>query len=278
VYYEVSGLEKERALIRIIEVENPEAALIFCNTKASTRYVGVVLQRFGYDAESLSAELTQKARERVLQLAYDRKLRFLVATDVAGRGIDISHLSHVFLYEFPEDTESYIHRAGRTGRAGAAGTAISLVDKLERLELKAVAKKYGIDMEARKLPTREDVQEVVSERVVALLENKLRKLDKLVLERKQRMMPLAKELAESEDEHAVLAMLLDEYYQKMLHSAPDVPDAPDVPEGKAAAPREERESSGGAESGSGGGETGGGDHGRKSRRGGRGRRGGGGRR
>jgi ATP-dependent RNA helicase DeaD len=153
---------------------------------------------------------------------YDRTLRFLVATDLAGRGIDISELSHVILYDFPEDTESYIHRAGRTGRAGAAGTAISVVDVMERLELKNVAKKYHIELERREMPTDEDIQGIVGQRVTALLEQKLRGLDKLVLERMQRMMPLAQSLGDSEDERRLLAMLLDEYYQKSLH-APDLP-------------------------------------------------------
>jgi ATP-dependent RNA helicase DeaD len=226
VYYEVSSLEKDRALVRIIETENPDSALIFCNTKATTRYVAVVLQRFGYDAEMLSAELSQKERDAVLARAYERKLRFLVATDVAGRGIDIAHLSHVFLYEFPEDPESYIHRTGRTGRAGASGTAISLVDRLERLELKAVAKKYGIEMERRELPSKEDVETVVAERVTALLETRLRNLDKLVAERMQRMLPLAKSLGESDDELAIIAMLIDQYYQETLHAPLDVPEEP----------------------------------------------------
>jgi ATP-dependent RNA helicase DeaD len=225
VYYEVASLQKERALVRIIEIENPEAAIIFCNRKTTTRYVATVLDRFGYDAEMLSAELTQKARERVLARAYDRRLRFLVATDVAGRGIDISHLTHVFLYEFPEDPESYIHRTGRTGRAGASGTAISLADPLERLALKDVARRFKVPIERRDLPTDQDVEGVVAERVTALLENKLRNLDTLVRERMQRMMPLARTLMENEDERAIIAMLLDEYYQKMLHAAPDVPDA-----------------------------------------------------
>jgi ATP-dependent RNA helicase DeaD len=139
VYYCVPRMEKDRALARIIELENPESAIIFCNTKVTARYVSIVLQRFGYDAEQLSADLTQAQREVVMKRAYDRSLRFLVATDLAGRGIDIDSLSHVFLYDFPEDPESYIHRAGRTGRAGATGEAVSLVDTLELLELKGVA-------------------------------------------------------------------------------------------------------------------------------------------
>jgi ATP-dependent RNA helicase DeaD len=263
VYYEVASLQKERALVRIIEIENPESAIVFCNRKTSTRYVATVLGRFGYDAEMLSAELTQAARERVLERAYDRRLRFLVATDVAGRGIDISHLTHVFLYEFPEDPESYIHRTGRTGRAGASGTAISLTDPLERLALKEVARRFKVPIERRDLPTDQDVQAVVSERVTALLENKLRNLDKLVLERMQRMMPLARTLMDNEDERAIIAMLLDEYYQKMLHARPD------VPEGEAGGPEEGGEADSGGEAGEGEGRRGGG---RRRRRGGRGGR------
>ena len=223
VYYEVARMEKDRALVRIIEIENPESAIIFCNTRSTVRYVAVVLKRFGYDAEQLSAELTQSQREKVLQRAYDRKLRFLVATDVAGRGIDIDSLSHVILYDFPEDPESYIHRAGRTGRAGASGVAIALVDVMEKLELKNVARKFDIDIQARDLPGDEDVAQVVSERVTALLEQKLRSLDRLVAERMQRMMPLAQALGDNEDERPIIAMLLDEYYQESLHAPPDLP-------------------------------------------------------
>jgi ATP-dependent RNA helicase DeaD len=244
--------------VRIIEVENPESAIVFCNTKATVHYVGVVLKRFGYDAESLSADLTQAQREEVMRRAYDRRLRFLVATDLAGRGIDIESLSHVFLYDFPEDTESYIHRAGRTGRAGASGEAVSLVDPLELAELKRVARKYNIDLVERKLPTDEDVQRVVAERVTALLEQKLRGLDRIVAERMQRMMPLATSLFDSEDERPVIAMLLDQYYQSTLQAPPVAP--PVEPAAAEGAPAEG---------------PGGGGRRRRSRSGGRGRPGGG---
>jgi ATP-dependent RNA helicase DeaD len=224
LYYSVPRMEKDRGLARIIELENPESAIIFCNTKVTARYVAIVLQRFGYDAEQLSADLSQKDRDDVMKRAYERRLRFLVATDLAGRGIDIDSLSHVFLYDFPEDPESYIHRAGRTGRAGASGVAVSLVDMMELVELKGVARKFGIELVERKLPTDEDVQRVVGERVTAMLEQKLRGLDRLVAERMQRMMPLATSLGASDDERRIVAMLLDEYYHQMLHVPPDVPE------------------------------------------------------
>src|SRR5260370_741972 len=123
IYYRVPGLDKDRALIRIIEIENPASALIFCNTKSRVHYVSTVLQRFGYDADELSADLSQAERERVLDRVRQGTLRFLGATDVAGRGIDLPELTHAFQYELPEDIESYIHRAGRTRRAGAARMA-----------------------------------------------------------------------------------------------------------------------------------------------------------
>ena len=122
-------MDKDRALVRIIEIENPGSAIIFCNTKAVVHYVTVVLQRFGYDADELSADRSQSERERVLSKIRKGDLRFLVATDVAARGLDIPQLSHVIQYEPPEDPESYVHRAGRTGRAGAAGVAFSLVSE-----------------------------------------------------------------------------------------------------------------------------------------------------
>lgn len=220
VYYSVPPMRKDRALVKIIEVENPVSAIIFCNTKANTHYVSEVLKRFGYDADELSSDLAQGAREKVMTRARAGKLRFLVATDVAARGIDIPDLSHVFLYEPPEDQEAYIHRAGRTGRAGASGVAISLVAGMEEIEIRRIAKAYHIDIQERPVPTDEEVEAVVSERLTAILEAKLRGLDSLQVERMRRFVPLASSLGQADDELAVIAMLLDEHYQRSLHAAP----------------------------------------------------------
>lgn len=218
VFYILPGMEKDRGLVRLIEVENPPSVIIFCNTKAKVHFVSVVLQRFGYDADELSADLSQKNRERVLERVRQGKLRFLVATDVAARGLDIPDLSHVIQYDPPEDPEVYIHRAGRTGRAGAPGVAISLVTDLEKMELDRIAKRFGIEMQERPMPTPADVESIVTERVTALLEARLRERDKLLIERSQRFVPLGRSLAENEDESAIIAMLLDDYYQQMLHA------------------------------------------------------------
>jgi ATP-dependent RNA helicase DeaD len=218
VFYVVPGMDKDRCLVRIIEIENPVSAIIFCNTKVRVNYVNVVLQRFGYDADELSADLSQSAREQVLGRVRQGTLRFLVATDVAARGLDIPSLSHVIQYEPPEELEAYIHRAGRTGRAGAAGVAISLVNKSERFVLERIAKEFEILMTELPVPTDADVAAVVAERVTALLEARLRARDKLQTERSLRFESLARSLAENEDESAIITMLLDDYYQQTLHA------------------------------------------------------------
>jgi ATP-dependent RNA helicase DeaD len=225
-YYTVPPMDKDRALVRIIEIENPASAIIFCNTKVRVHYITVVLQRFGYDADELSADLSQRDRERVLERVRTGTLRFLVATDVAARGLDIPDLSHVIQYESPEDPEAYIHRAGRTGRAGAAGVAMSLVSELEKLDLIKIAKRFTIDMQERPLPADADVELIVTERVTALLEARLRTRDKLHIERSQRFIAVGRSLAENEDESAIIAMLLDDYYQQTLHARVGEPPAP----------------------------------------------------
>jgi len=223
VYYVVPGMRKERSLVRIIEVENPVSAIIFCNTKDTVHYLSVVLKRFGYDADELSSDLAQSMREKVMARVRRGALRFLVATDVAARGIDIPDLSHVIQYEPPEDPEAYIHRAGRTGRMGSGGVAISLVAEMEKFKLQSIARYYNINMQERPLPGDEELEKVVAERVTALLEARLRARDNLQIERMRRFAPLAKSLAQTDDQLALITMLLDDYYQQSLHAPPAPP-------------------------------------------------------
>ncbi len=223
VYYEVLPMQKDRCLVRLIEMENPASAIIFCNRKSEVAYVNTVLQRFGYDSDELTSDLSQNKRESVLKNMRNGKLRFLVATDIAARGIDINDLSHVFQYSPPEDPENYIHRAGRTGRAGASGKAIMLISKIEKLRLNDIEKLYEINIEGKIAPEDSDVENIVGERVTVLLEAKLRTRDKLQTERMQRFISLAKKLGENDDETAVIAMLLDDYYQESLHGKPEQP-------------------------------------------------------
>ena len=219
LFCEVKPMDKDRALVRLLETENPASALIFCNTKANVHYVTGVLQGFGYSADELSADLSQNRREAVLDKIRKGRLQYLVATDVAARGIDIPALSHVFLYEPPEDHESYIHRAGRTGRAGAAGTVISLVDVMQRMELERIAKHYKIALMELPLPTDEDVAQVAGTRLTAILEARFRTLTGLERMRVARYAALARELArqsEEDDDVLLLGMLLDACHQQSL--------------------------------------------------------------
>ncbi len=225
LYCECRPMDKDRMLVRLLETENPSSAIIFCNTKANVHYITGVLQGFGYSADELSADLSQSKREEVLARLRRGEVRLLVATDVAARGIDIPDLSHVILYEPPEDRESYIHRAGRTGRAGAVGTVISLVDIMQKLEVERIARFYKIDLVPMTPPTDEDVSRAVSQRETALLESRRRACTGLQMERVRRFLPLVKELASGEDEEQLLllALLLDGDYQQSLGMPPVTP-------------------------------------------------------
>lgn len=225
VFYNAKPMDKDRVLVRVMEVENPSSAIIFCNTKANVHYVTAVLKGFGYDADELSADLSQSKREQVLTKLREGRVRFLVATDVAARGIDIPDLSHVILYEPPEDRESYIHRAGRTGRAGASGEVISLVDIMQKLELQRIGAYYKISLQERETPTDEDVAKVAGLRLTAMLEGSLRDKTNLEKERMKRFIPLLKELAQDDEQLLLAAQLLDDLYQQTLHTPPPAPEA-----------------------------------------------------
>jgi ATP-dependent RNA helicase DeaD len=119
VRYELSdAYPKPRNLLYMLELEDPDNAIIFCNTRDDTELVTAVLNRVGFDAELLNGDLPQKERERVMGRIKRGEVAFMVATDLAARGIDISDLGHVINYSLPEDAAVYLHRVGRTGRIG----------------------------------------------------------------------------------------------------------------------------------------------------------------
>jgi ATP-dependent RNA helicase DeaD len=151
--YMVSGVGRVANLITVLEIENPESALIFCNTKAETEEVSAALQRAGFNAEWLNGDRPQREREEVLGRVRREEVRFLVATDVAARGIDVSHLTHVINFSLPENVEQYVHRTGRTGRAGRTGTAITLVGPNELGILYYLRLQYRIFPVERTLPS-----------------------------------------------------------------------------------------------------------------------------
>src|SRR5574342_457377 len=169
IYHTVDAYPKPRNLLYMVEMEEPESAIVFCNTRADTSLVTAVLNWHGYDAELINADLMQKDRERVMAKAKRGEVRFLVATDIAARGIDISDLSHVINYSLPEDPAVYLHRVGRTGRIGKKGVALSLVGGAEITTLSVLQKKFGIQFEERTLPSPEEARRLWADRHIAEL-------------------------------------------------------------------------------------------------------------
>jgi ATP-dependent RNA helicase DeaD len=150
--------DKIRDFISMLEVEDPESAIVFCNTREQTKRTAAALHDRGYSADWLNADLNQSDREKVMAACRSGALRFLVATDVAARGIDISHLTHVINFDFPESAEAYVHRTGRTGRAGRTGTAISMVAPGDVGNLYMLRLTYGIRPIQRSVPSKRELQ------------------------------------------------------------------------------------------------------------------------
>ena len=142
----------------MLAFENPERALIFCNTREETGRVAEHLRRQGLDAEAISSDLSQSERENVMARMRAGSIRFLVATDVAARGIDIENLPCVINYTFPESPEGYIHRTGRTGRAGRSGHAVSLIGPTEVGSFYYLKLLYKIRPEERALPSEAELR------------------------------------------------------------------------------------------------------------------------
>lgn len=214
-FYLVSAQEKEQALVRILEYEDPESAIIFCNTKDDVRYVTAFLQRRGFDADQISGDLAQAARERAMARIKAGELRFLVATDVAARGIDISDLTCVIGYTAPDSPETYVHRTGRTGRAGKAGFAISLVSALDIGNFKYLQNVNRIAIAERKLPTDAQMQERLRERLAVKVEQEMR----AVPERERawkidRYVPVVTAMAATEEGRRELAAICSAYLQE----------------------------------------------------------------
>jgi ATP-dependent RNA helicase DeaD len=159
-YWFVSGMHKLDALTRILEAEPFDAMIIFARTKQATEELAEKLTARGLAAAAINGDIAQPQRERVIQQLKDGKLDILVATDVAARGLDVERISHVFNYDIPYDTESYVHRIGRTGRAGRSGEAILFVTPREKGMLRAIERATRQPIEEMKLPTVEAVNDV----------------------------------------------------------------------------------------------------------------------
>ena len=266
-YVVTTAQEKESNLARILEYEEPDSAIIFCNTKDDVRYVTAYLKRKGFDADAISGDLTQSAREQAMARIKAGQLRFLVATDVAARGIDISDLSHVIGYTAPDSPEVYVHRTGRTGRAGKAGIAISLVSGFDIGNFKMIQDVNKIRITERKVPSEADIAARVGERLAVKVEQELRALpDRERANLLERFAPIVETLGSTPDGRRDLAAICGFYLREHSPQTTVDPSAPATaaPEPSHDRPRE------GSRGGGGGGRSGGGRNRRGgSRRGGR---------
>jgi ATP-dependent RNA helicase DeaD len=215
-YYVITtAQEKEANLLRILEHEDPESAIIFCNTKDDVRFVTAYLQRRGFDADQISGDLSQAAREQAMERIKSGQLRFLVATDVAARGIDISDLTHVIGYSAPDSPETYIHRTGRTGRAGKAGTAISLVSGLDIGNFRYLQQVNKIRIAERKVPGDKEIAERLGERLGVKVEQEVRAVrDRELHAQIERFVPIVRSLAASDEGARDLAAICAFYLRE----------------------------------------------------------------
>lgn len=150
IVIETTDRGKQNALFEMIDQYNPFMSIIFCRTKRRASALNEALKTRGYNSDELHGDLSQAKRERVMKAFREAKVQFLVATDVAARGLDIEGITHVFNYDIAQDTEGYIHRIGRTGRAGQTGVAITLVTPKDRNTLAVIEKEINMPIEKKK--------------------------------------------------------------------------------------------------------------------------------
>ncbi len=158
VAYVVRPGDKPAALDRILDMESPASAIVFCRTRLHVDTLVETLNAHGYRAEALHGGMQQRQRDAVMNRVRAAKTDLLIATDVAARGLDIEHVSHVVNYDMPTDAESYIHRIGRTGRAGREGTAITLAEPREHRLLRSIEQVTKQTIEVATVPTVADLR------------------------------------------------------------------------------------------------------------------------
>lgn len=154
-YYLVDYRQKVQVLCRILDLEQPQVSLVFCRTKKGADQLARILNRQGYPADALHGDMSQKERDNVMLRFRQGRTKILVATDVAARGLDIEHITHVINFDLPEDLDGYIHRVGRTGRAGRSGIAVSLVEPHQIKLLRSIEHHIGKKMRRTELPSSE---------------------------------------------------------------------------------------------------------------------------
>ena len=177
VVYVVQRAHKPSALGRILDIEAPKSALVFCRTRTEVDQLTVTMNGRGYRAEALHGGMDQAQRDRVMSRLRDGTAELLVATDVAARGLDIDTLTHVVNYDVPSAAESYVHRIGRVGRAGREGVAITLAEPRERRGLENIERLTKQKFDIAKVPTVADLRERQIEMTVGAIREALTSVD-----------------------------------------------------------------------------------------------------
>jgi ATP-dependent RNA helicase DeaD len=202
------GWTKARAILPILELEDPESALIFVRTRRAAAELTSQLQAAGHSVDEYHGDLSQSQRERLLLRFRQQQIKWVVATDIAARGIHVDNLTHVINYDLPDSVENYVHRIGRTGRAGKEGTAISLVHPLDRRKLRDIESHVRQRLEFRSVPTRAEIEA----RYLEKLQGQVR--EALSGERMASFLPIVAQLAEEYEPHTIAAAALQMIYDK----------------------------------------------------------------
>lgn len=208
VYLVPRGWTKARALQPVLEMEDPESALIFVRTRKAAAELTRQLQAAGHSVDEYHGDLSQSQRERLLLRFRQRQVRWVVATDIAARGLHVDDLTHVINYDLPDSVDSYVHRIGRTGRAGKEGTAISLLHPLDKRKLRDIERHIRQRIEIGTIPTRAEIEA----RHLQKLQNQLR--DALAGERIASFLPIVAQLSEEFEPHTIAAAALQMAYDQ----------------------------------------------------------------
>lgn len=206
-YFEVNERDKFELLRRIMDTEPGFYGIIFCHTKADVDGLVSKLNDEGYSAEGLHGDLAQKQREHFLQRFKDKKVKILVATDIAARGIDVNDVTHVINYAIPQNAERYTHRIGRTGRAGKEGTAITFITPKEYSKMSYIKKVNKVDIKKWVIP---DIKWVIEKKKDRLNESIQGVLEK---DSHKNYVEIADKLIENSDPRDVVAALLKMHYE-----------------------------------------------------------------
>ncbi|MHC1683546.1 MAG: DEAD/DEAH box helicase [Clostridiaceae bacterium] len=207
-YFEIKQKSRFETLCRILDVDDPTAAIIFCKTKRGVDELVESMQSRGYNVEGMHGDMNQNQRMNTLRKFKEGNLEILVATDVAARGIDVENVTHVFNYDLPQDVESYVHRIGRTGRANKEGVAYTLVTPREYMTLKQIEKSTKGKIKRKEIPT-------IDEIFYAKYENILDKIkDTLTEDDYKRFVPMATEMDDEYNLVDVAAALMKMIYDK----------------------------------------------------------------